>query len=86
MYNLINLFYTVKLMVYPYLIIITKPKTKPKTIEIMSCHMKRNVHQKLTFVGIRALTFRYSEAKPWHNALLRHLGNLNNDKSLTTEP
>ena len=43
--------------------------------------MKRNVHQKLTFVGIRALAFRYSEAKPWHNALLRHSGNLNNDKN-----
>ena len=48
--------------------------------------MKRNVHQKVTFVGIRALAFRYSEAKAWHNALLRHSGNLNNDKSTPTEP
>ena len=48
--------------------------------------MKRNVHQKLTFVGIRALAIRYSEAKPWHNALLRQSGNFNNDKSITTEP
>ena len=48
--------------------------------------MKRNVPQKLTFVGIRALAFRYSEAKPWHNALLRHSGNLSNDKSTTNEP
>ena len=43
--------------------------------------MKRNIHQKLTFVGIRALAFRYSEAKPWHSALLRHSDNLNNDKN-----
>ena len=48
--------------------------------------MKRNVHQKLTSVVIPALAFRYSEAKPWHNALLRHSGNLNNDNSTSTEP
>ena len=35
MYNLISLFYTVNYMVFSYLIIITKPKTKPKTIEII---------------------------------------------------
>ena len=33
-----------------------------------------------------SLAIRYSEAKPWHNALLRHSGNLNNDNSTTTEP